>query len=77
MAHFVKLGGWFYKAAELAVILLIAEEIEEHVNTWIDARAARAALVEAEERFLPILLAAVLLLVVGRLVRYGPVAVLP
>jgi hypothetical protein len=47
-----RVGGWFYTAAELAVILLIAEDMDKAVNRWLDARAARAALVEAEEAFI-------------------------
>ncbi len=52
IGRFAKVGGWFYTAAELAVILLIAEEIDEHLNRWIDTRAARKDLVAAEERFI-------------------------
>jgi hypothetical protein len=52
IGRFAKVGGWFYTAAELAVILLVAEEIDEHLNRWIDTRAARKDLVAAEERFL-------------------------
>ncbi|MBL4848380.1 MAG: hypothetical protein JKY65_22905 [Planctomycetes bacterium] len=39
-----KLGGFFYTAAELAVVLYLAEEIEGRVNAYLDARTARAAL---------------------------------
>ncbi|MBL4848951.1 MAG: hypothetical protein JKY65_25795 [Planctomycetes bacterium] len=40
-------GGWFYTVAETAVVLLLAEQIEQRVNAWRDASAARDALAEA------------------------------
>ncbi len=42
-----RLGGWFYTAAELAVVLYLAEEVDARVHAWLDDRAARAALAEA------------------------------
>jgi glutamate dehydrogenase len=46
-----RMGGWFYTAAELAVILYVAEEIEGRVNAYLDLANAREALAEAGERF--------------------------
>jgi hypothetical protein len=46
-----RFGGWFYHAAELAVVLYLAEEIEERVHAHLDERAARAALGDAGEAF--------------------------
>lgn len=40
-------GGWFYTVAETAVVLLLAEQIEQRVNAWQDAEAARDALSQA------------------------------
>jgi hypothetical protein len=45
-------GGWIYTAAELAVILLVAEKIETAAHTYLDAKAAREALAEAGSVFL-------------------------
>jgi len=42
-----RFGGWFYTAAELAVVLYFAEEIDKGVNAWLDAKAAREALGKA------------------------------
>jgi hypothetical protein len=47
-----RLGGWFYTAAELAVILYVGEEIDKRITAVVDERAARKALSEAGERFL-------------------------
>ena len=46
-ARLAKVGGFLYTAAELAVVLYLADEIEGRVNAWIDDRAARGALAEA------------------------------
>lgn len=40
-------GGWFYTVAETAVVLYLAEEVEERVNAYLDERAAEDALVES------------------------------
>jgi hypothetical protein len=40
-------GGWFYTVAETAVVLYLAEEVEERVNAYLDERAAKEGLVEA------------------------------
>ena len=40
-------GGWFYTVAETAVVLYLAEEVEERVNAYLDAKSAQDALVEA------------------------------
>ena len=45
-------GGFVYQAAELAVVLFLAEEIDERVNGWLDARAARRDLAAAGVAFL-------------------------
>jgi DNA uptake protein ComE-like DNA-binding protein len=44
--------GWFYTAAELAVILYVAEEIEHRVHGALDLAAARDELGEAGEEWL-------------------------
>ncbi len=44
-----RLGGWFYTAAELAVVLYLSDEVAARVNAFLDERAARAALREAGE----------------------------
>ena len=49
--RFMRIGGWFYTAAELAVVLYLAEEITEFVNTKLDDAAARDALRESSEEF--------------------------
>jgi len=40
-------GGWLYTVAETAVVLYLAEEVEERVNAYLDEQAAKDALVEA------------------------------
>ena len=47
VGRWAKLGGWFYTAAELAVVLYLAEEVDQAVNAYLDERAARAELDEA------------------------------
>ncbi len=47
-----RLGGWFYTAAELAVVLYVAEEVDQRVTAALDHAAARAALAEAGHAFL-------------------------
>lgn len=42
-----KFGGWFYTAAELAVVLYIAEPLDRMANEYFDAQAAREALAKA------------------------------
>jgi len=42
-----KVGGWFYTAAELAVVLYFAEKIDQNVNAYLDREAAREELAEA------------------------------
>ena len=46
-ARLAKVGGFLYTAAELAVVLYLADEIEGRVNAWLDDRAAREALGQA------------------------------
>jgi hypothetical protein len=46
-----KFGGWFYTAAELAVILYFAEDIEHGINKYLDRREARKALAAASNEF--------------------------
>ncbi len=48
----MRFGGWFYTAAELAVVLFVAEKLEDEVNEYLDLRAARADLAAAGEAFL-------------------------
>ena len=40
-------GGWFYTVAETAVVLYLADEVEGRINAYLDAAAAKDALVEA------------------------------
>ncbi|MGE0707676.1 MAG: hypothetical protein AB7N76_08415 [Planctomycetota bacterium] len=47
LSRLARVGGWFYTAAELAVVLYLADEIEHRVNAWLDDRAARGALADA------------------------------
>ncbi|MBX3469302.1 MAG: FAD-dependent oxidoreductase [Planctomycetes bacterium] len=51
-AALARLGGWFYTAVELAVILYVADEAAEAATEWLDERAARRALAEAGQAFL-------------------------
>ena len=43
--------GWFYTAAELAVILYVAEKIEHRVNEALDLAAQRDALADAAREY--------------------------
>ena len=47
-----KIGGWFYTAVELAVILYVAEKIEHNVNARIDLAKARSELSDAGKEWL-------------------------
>jgi polyphosphate kinase len=47
-----KVGGWVYTAAELAVVLYVAEEVEKRINAHLDLRAARQGLGNAQRAFL-------------------------
>ncbi|MGE0712819.1 MAG: HD domain-containing protein [Planctomycetota bacterium] len=40
-------GGWLYTVGETAVVLYVADELEQAYRAWRDERAARAALGEA------------------------------
>ena len=46
-----KLGGWFYTAAELAVVLYVAEVVETRVHEHLDLAQARAELAAAGQEF--------------------------
>ncbi|MBL4847992.1 MAG: hypothetical protein JKY65_20950, partial [Planctomycetes bacterium] len=46
-----RFGGWFYTAAELAVVLYFAEKIEQNVNAYLDTKAAREVLGKAGAAF--------------------------
>jgi DNA-binding MarR family transcriptional regulator len=46
-----RVGGWVYTAAELAVILIVAEKVEGEVNRFLDDRKARQALDAAAFQF--------------------------
>jgi len=52
LRRFAKLGGWFYTAAETAVVLYLGDEISAAVNGFLDDRAARAAVGEGTESLL-------------------------
>ena len=47
-----KFGGWFYTAAELAVVLYFAEKIDQGVHAYLDRAAAREELGKAGLAFL-------------------------
>lgn len=47
-----KAGGWIYTAAELAVILYVAEEIDTRVSAFLERRKARKRIVAAGRAFL-------------------------
>ncbi|MBL4848066.1 MAG: hypothetical protein JKY65_21325 [Planctomycetes bacterium] len=51
VGRLAKLGGWFYTAAELAVVLYMAEVVETEVNERLDLAAARDELTEAGKAF--------------------------
>jgi len=46
-----KLGGWFYTAAELAVVLYVAEVVETRVHEHLDLAKAREELSAAGQEF--------------------------
>ncbi|MBL4848908.1 MAG: hypothetical protein JKY65_25580 [Planctomycetes bacterium] len=46
-SRLAKVGGWFYTAAELAVVLYFAEKIDQSVNAYLDTKKARDELGEA------------------------------
>ncbi|MBL4845610.1 MAG: Glu/Leu/Phe/Val dehydrogenase, partial [Planctomycetes bacterium] len=47
-----RFGGWFYTAAELAVVLYFAEKMDISANEWLDLEKARETLGEAGLRFI-------------------------
>ena len=47
-----KFGGWFYTAAELAVVLYVADEVDSRVNAYLDLEQARDELGVASHAFL-------------------------
>ena len=47
-----RVGGWFYTAAELAVILYVGEELDHAATAILDGRAAREALREGNANLL-------------------------
>ncbi len=49
-----RLGGWFYTAVELAVVLYVAEELDQAVNERLDREAAEDALADAVERLIAV-----------------------
>ena len=51
LGRLAKAGAWFYTAAELAVVLYVAEDLEHMVNGYIDRAAAKDAVADAGERF--------------------------
>jgi succinylglutamate desuccinylase/aspartoacylase family protein len=44
-----RIGGWFYTAAELAVVLYFAEEIEERATAYVELSDAREDLEQASQ----------------------------
>lgn len=51
-SRLAKVGGWFYTAVELAVVLYLADEIDHRVNAALELSAARDALREANRALL-------------------------
>jgi len=47
LARLARLGGWFYTAAETAVVLYLGDELAQAVHRYRDTEAARTALAEA------------------------------
>ncbi|MGE0710454.1 MAG: hypothetical protein AB7N76_09940 [Planctomycetota bacterium] len=50
-SRLAKIGGWFYTAAELAVVLYISEKIEHEINEYLDLQKAREELGKAGVAF--------------------------
>ena len=44
-----RIGGWTYTVAETAVVLYLAEEVEDRLNAWLERDAALDALADAGE----------------------------
>jgi len=52
LQRLTRAGAWLYSAAELAVILYVAEDMETWVNAYLDRKAAKRAIGEAGAAFL-------------------------
>ncbi|MCA8925762.1 MAG: hypothetical protein KDD82_28395 [Planctomycetes bacterium] len=52
LGRLTRAGAWFYSAAELAVILYVADEFEQTANAYFDREAAKKAIGQAGEAFL-------------------------
>ena len=52
LRRFARVGGFFYTAAETAVVLYLGDELSQAVNAWIDDRAARDRIADATATFL-------------------------
>ncbi|RMG12505.1 MAG: hypothetical protein D6731_13725, partial [Planctomycetota bacterium] len=50
-SRLARAGAWFYTAAELGVILFVAEDIDHAISGWLDRREARDALADASYAF--------------------------
>ncbi|RMG13463.1 MAG: hypothetical protein D6731_12010 [Planctomycetota bacterium] len=50
-SRLARLGGWFYTAAELAVVLLAADDLSAWLNERLDEREAKERLAAAGEAF--------------------------
>ena len=48
-SRLARLGGWFYTAGELAVVLYLAEQVEERVHAYLDRRRATGAFADAAQ----------------------------
>lgn len=46
LARLARLGGWFYSAAETAVVLYVGDELAQAARAWLDERQARNAVAE-------------------------------
>lgn len=46
LARLARVGGWFYSAAETAVVLYMGDELARAARDWVDARAARNLVAE-------------------------------
>lgn len=51
LRRYAKVGGWFYTAAETAVVLYLGDEISKAVNNYLDDKAARNAIESASRNF--------------------------
>ncbi|RME74530.1 MAG: hypothetical protein D6785_15770 [Planctomycetota bacterium] len=51
-SKWAKIGGWFYTAAETAVVLYFGDEISKAITKYLDKREAKKKVGEATQKFL-------------------------